>query len=127
MSTVELVKEDEGEDAITQAKQLPEMSGYHVLIAPIEPEKKTAGGIWKPDQLVDLEQSAAVCGLVLKMGPDCFSDKDRFKEPWCAVGDVVLLGAYKGTRFKIHGQEFRVVNDDQVLGTIDDPRGFGRT
>jgi co-chaperonin GroES (HSP10) len=106
--------------------QLPKMVGYHLLIAPLKAEQKTEGGIWKPDNLVDLEQSAAVCGLVIGMGPDAYADKDRFKEPWAKEGDFVVIGAYKGTRIKIHGEEFRVINDDQVLGVVDDPRGYTR-
>lgn len=116
----EEVKEEE------KAKQLPKPVGYKMVLAMIEPQQKTEGGIWKPDQLVDLEKSASVCGMVLKTGPDCYADKDRFVAPWCKEGDIVLTGAYKGTRFAIHGQEFRVINDDEVLAVVDDPRGYGR-
>lgn len=109
-----------------QATQLPQVQGYRILVSPLGVEQKTAGGIWKPDQLVDLEQTAHVCGLVVGMGEDCYKDKDRFQSAWCKEGDFVLMGAYKGTRFAIHGREFRIINDDQVLAVVEDPRGYTR-
>ena len=108
------------------ATQLPAVKGYRILIKPIGVQEKTAGGIIKPDQLQDLEKSAHVCGFVLTMGEDCYSDKDRFQSNWCEEGDFVLIGAYKGTRFAIHGEEHRIINDDQVLAVVEDPRGYTR-
>lgn len=109
-----------------KASQAPEVKGYRILVAPIVPEEKTEGGIIKPDQLMDLEKTASVCGLVIGMGDDCYKDKKRFKEPWCKNGDFVLIGAYRGTRIKVHNRELRIVNDDQILATVNDPRGYER-
>jgi hypothetical protein len=33
---------------------------------------------------------------------------------------------YSGTRFKVNGQEFRLINDDMVEAVVDDPRGYTR-
>ena len=76
-----------------------------------------------------LEEVGTVCGLVVKMGSLCYKDKERFGEdckPWCKENDFVLIGAYKGVRFKIHGKEFRIINDDTVQGVVLDPRGYSR-
>ena len=73
------------------------------------------------------EQITSVIGFVLKVGSECYADEKKFPSgAWCKQGDFVLVGSYKGTRFKIHGQEFRMINDDDVLGIVSDPRGYSR-
>ena len=75
-----------------------------------------------------IEQTSSVVGLILSMGDQCYNDKERFGDtPWCKEGDFVLIGAYKGVRFNIHGKEFRLINDDTVQAVVDDPRGYSRT
>jgi len=109
------------------ASQLPVPQGWRILIAMPEVEDKTTGGIIKADVTKHIEQTSTVLGLVLEMGPECYSDKERFGDtPWCKKGDFVLLGAYKGVRFHIHGKEFRIINDDTVQAVVDDPRGYTR-
>jgi co-chaperonin GroES (HSP10) len=61
------------------------------------------------------------------MGDMAYSDKDRFPTgPWCKEGDFVLVRAYSGTRLKIHGTEWRIINDDTVEAIVEDPRGLYR-
>ena len=67
------------------------------------------------------QQVASQCGNVLAMGPDCYKDKDRFQEPWCKVGDWVVFARYAGSRIEIDGGEVRLLNDDEVLATVQDP------
>jgi co-chaperonin GroES (HSP10) len=38
----------------------------------------------------------------------------------------VLMRAYSGTRFKIHGKEWRILNDDSIEAVVEDPRGISR-
>jgi co-chaperonin GroES (HSP10) len=65
--------------------------------------------------------------FVMALGPDAYKDTAKFPSgAWCKEGDFVLVRAYTGTRFKIHGREFRIIYDDQVEGTVDDPRGYAR-
>jgi co-chaperonin GroES (HSP10) len=62
------------------------------------------------------------CGLVLAMGPDCYRDKERYPDgPWCKVNDWIMFARYAGSRIKIDGGEIRLLNDDEVLATIDSP------
>ena len=62
-------------------------------------------------------------GNVLAMGPDCYMDAIKFPSgAWCKVNDWVLFRSYSGTRFKIKGQEFRILNDDTIEAVIGDPR-----
>ena len=110
-----------------RAKQLPEPKGYKILCALPEVEDKFANGILKADTTVRLEEHSSVILFVLKMGPDCYKDKDRFPSgPYCKEGDFVMTRAYSGTRFKIHGREFRLINDDTIEAVVDDPRGYTR-
>jgi co-chaperonin GroES (HSP10) len=106
---------------------LPQPSGYRLLIALPELEEKTEGGVYLPDKMRDAESTASILGFVLKMGPDAYSDPEKFPTgPWCKEGDFVVFRSYSGTRFKLRGKEFRLLNDDTVEAVIDDPRGFAR-
>ena len=108
-----------------KATQLPRPSGYHILCAIPEIEKEFESGIAKSDETLRYEELLTTVLFVVKLGPDCYADKARFPSgPWCKKGDFILTRPYAGTRFKIHGQEFRLINDDTVEGVVEDPRGI---
>ena len=110
-----------------KANQLPEPSGYRILCAIPDAEKEHAGGILKADSTLAYEEVLSTVFFVVKMGPDCYLDKTRFPNgPWCKVGDFILARPNTGTRLKIHGREFRIINDDSVEGIVQDPRGITR-
>lgn len=107
------------------ASQLPDPKGYKLLIALPDPEEKTEGGILKAKQTMQVEEVGSICGFVLKMGDDAYNDDKRFPNgPYCKVGDWIMMRSYSGTRFKIHGKEFRLINDDSVEAVVEDPRGI---
>lgn len=109
------------------AKQLPEPSGYRLLIALPEVEETTEGGIYIPEERRSAESVASVVGYVMKSGPDAYNDEKRFPNgPWCKEGDWIVMRAYSGTRLRIHGKELRIINDDSVEAVIEDPRGVAR-
>jgi len=115
------------EEAAEKAAQLPEPCGYKMLIGLPKIEEKYESGILKADAIVRQDEVATVVGFVLKMGPDCYKDTNKFPTgPFCKEGDFVLMRTYSGTRFKVHGQEFRLVNDDSVEAVVQDPRGLSR-
>jgi co-chaperonin GroES (HSP10) len=110
-----------------KAKQLPDPSGYRILCAIPEVDKKFDSGLLKADITVHHEELLTTVLFVLKMGPDCYKDATRFPSgPWCKEGDFVLVRPHSGTRVKIHGREFRIINDDSVEGVVEDPRGISR-
>lgn len=112
------------EDSKT-ASQLPEPQGYKLLIALPEADEKTEGGILKAASTIKMEEVGTICGFVIKMGADAYKDKSRFPNgPCCKEGDWVLMRSYSGTRFKIHGKEFRLINDESVEAVVQDPRGI---
>ena len=110
-----------------KATQLPDPSGYHILCAIPEIEKEYESGIVKADSTMHYEEVLSTVFFVVKLGPDCYLDKTRFPSgPWCKQGDFILARPNTGTRLKIHGREFRIINDDSVEGVVADPRGISR-
>ena len=110
-----------------KAKQLPDPSGYRILCAIPEIEDSYDNGLIKSEFKMKHEELLTTVLFVVKMGPDCYKDKDRFPSgPWCKQGDFILVRPHAGTRVKIHGREFRIINDDAVEGVVEDPRGISR-
>ena len=110
-----------------KARQLPEPSGYRILCAIPEIDDTYESGILKADTTMHYEEVLSTVFFVVKMGPDCYKDPSRFPTgPWCKVGDFILARPNSGTRLKIHGREFRIINDDSVEGLVEDPRGITR-
>ena len=108
-------------------RKLPEPQGYKLLIAIPKLEEKTSGGVIIPDKLKGMEQTASIIGLVIAMGKAAYKDADKFPDgPYCKEGDFVIFRSYSGTRFKLRGEEFRLINDDTVEAVVDDPREYKR-
>jgi co-chaperonin GroES (HSP10) len=107
--------------------KLPDPVGYQMLVIKPKIEEITAGGIIKPSEFLRKEEAGSVLGLVLKMGDLAYRDEAKFPTgAWCKVHDFVLIGAYRGSRFSVDGEEFTIINDDMILGTIKDPSGINR-
>ena len=105
----ESLKKAAEEEALEEAKRnkppegskLPKPTGWRILILPFQPKRKTKGGIHIAD---------------------CYSDKKRYPDgPWCKKGEWVIFARYAGSRFKIEGGEVRILNEDEILATIQDP------
>lgn len=110
-----------------KAKQVPDPATYHLLCVLPEIEEKYESGLLKAGQTVHFEEVLSPVLFVVKMGPDAYKDEKRFPSgPSCKVGDFVLVRPNSGTRIKIHGQEFRIINDDSVEAVVQDPRGISR-
>ena len=116
-----LTPENIGVDTVDE---LPEPSGYRLLVLPFTPKTKSAGGILFSQETLDKARIATTCGYVLKMGPLAYKDKDKFEDPWCKKGDWVIFARYAGSRLPIEGGEVRILNDDEVLGTVKDPESL---
>jgi co-chaperonin GroES (HSP10) len=106
--------------------QLPVPVGYRLLVALPDIDDHYEGtSLLKTDTEKHREYIMSIMGVVIDMGPDAYSDKERFPEgPWCKVGDYVMFRMNTGTRFKVNGKEFRLMNDDSVEAVIPDPRGI---
>jgi len=120
--------EAEKADMVDKARQLPDPVGWKILCAVPQAEDTFEGSsIVMSDAMRKQEEIATTVLFVAKLGPDCYTDKTKYPNgPWCQEGDFVLVRTYSGTRFKIHGREFRVIYEDQVEATVQDPRGILR-
>lgn len=106
---------------------LPVPQGYKLLVACPEMEEKTEGGIIIANDYRNKESTASIFGYVIEMGDDAYGDPDKFpRGPYCETGNWVIFRSYTGTRFKVQGQEFRLINDDSVEAIVEDPRGIER-
>jgi co-chaperonin GroES (HSP10) len=115
------------ETAEQKAKQLPQPSGYKILCAIPDIEEKYESGLIKADTTKKHEEILATVYFVVALGPDCYTDTERYPTgPWCKAGDFILVRPHTGTRIKIHGKEFRIINEDSVDGVVEDPRGVSR-
>jgi len=111
-----------------KARQLPQPATYHILCALPEIDKEYESGLIKAGQTMHFEEVMSPVLFVIAMGPDCYADKTRFPTgASCKVGDFVLVRPNTGTRVKIHGREFRIINDDSVEAVVEDPRGISRS
>ena len=121
-STESHVKRLDQDNIQSMLDQLPNPSGYRMLVLPFTPKEKTKGGIIFSQESLDKARIATNCGYVLKLGPLCYHDKDKFPTgPWCKEKDWVIFARYAGSRLPIEGGEVRLLNDDEVLGTVKDP------
>jgi co-chaperonin GroES (HSP10) len=113
-----------------KAKQLPDPADYMLLCVVPEAMEEFADsdvGIIKSSQSMHYEEVLTPVLFVVKLGPTAYQDKTRFPNgPRCKQGDFVVVRPNSGTRLKIHGREFRIINDDSVEATVQDPRGISR-
>ena len=115
------------EPAEQNPAQLPDVKGYRILCAVPQVDDVYKSGLLKSDKTKNIEEHSTVVLFVMKLGDTAYKDKDRFPTgPWCKEGDFVITRAYSGTRIKIFGNEFRIINDDTVEAVVDDPRGYER-
>lgn len=108
--------------------KVPIPCGYHVLVAMPSVQTTTKSGLIKmTDMMRKQEESASIVARVIELGPDAYKDEKRFPGgAWCKPGDFVIVRSYSGTRFKVDGQEFRIINDDTVEAVVEDPSGYER-
>lgn len=132
MTSELLIASDDGVSTLPateeeKARQVPDPVTYHLLCILPKAEEEYESGLVKAGQTMHFEELLSPVLWVVKMGSDCYKDPLRFPSgPSCKVGDFVLVRPNTGTRLKIHGQEFRIINDDSVEAVVQDPRGIKR-
>ena len=106
----------------TNLEKLPDPTGWRILVMPFRVKEKSEGGIIIAQETLDRARAAVQVGYVLKMGPLCYRGEDKYPTgPWCKEKDWVIFARYAGSRMEIEGGEIRMLNDDEVLGTIENP------
>ena len=107
----------------TNLDKLPNPTGWRILVMPFQVKEKSEGGIIIAQETLDRARAAVQVGYVLKMGPLCYKDEERYPTgAWCKPKDWVIFARYAGSRMQIDGGEIRMLNDDEILGTIKDPK-----
>ena len=102
--------------------RLPDPTGWRLLVLPYKGQGKTKGGVILTDETMQERGYTTVTGLVLKMGTECYDNKERFPNgPWCKKGDWIIFGRYAGSRFGIEGGEVRILNEDEIIAVVKDP------
>ena len=121
---------EEGASNETKASSLPRAVGHKLVCIVPEVSDKIDGtelDLVRDYNTMKQEEHATTVLFVLRKGPDAYMDKERFPSgAWCEEGDFVVVRTYTGTRLKVFGKEFRIINDDQVDCVVDDPRGITR-
>ena len=122
---IKQVEKEKKKKNIPEASKLPKPTGWRLLVLPHRGQGKTKGGVLLSDKTVEDAQVATNVGLVLAVGPDAYNDIERFPNgPWCKKDDWVIFARYAGSRLNIEGGELRILNDDEILGTTDDPESI---
>jgi|TARA_Y100000593_G_scaffold62734_1_gene116146 chaperonin GroES len=105
-----------------QTEKLPKPTGWRIIVLPFKMNDKTKGGVLMTESTLERQQVGSQCGLVLATGPQCYKDKERYPDgPWCKVNDWVVFARYAGSRIQIEGGEIRLLNDDEILATVQNP------
>lgn len=93
-----------------------EPEGVKILVEPEKLEEKTEGGIYLAPQGLEREQMAVTKGKVLKIGPD--AEVTFFDGP-LKVNDTIIFAKYGGMVVKDNGDEYRVINDEDVIAKVE--------
>jgi len=113
-------KEEDKEPAM---ERVPQATGWRMVILPYKGVEKTKGGLLLTDKAIEEQQLTTNVGLILSMGSDAYADKNKFPNgPWCKKGDWVVFAKYAGSRVRIEGGEIRILNDDEILAKLKDPK-----
>lgn len=86
-----------------------------VLIKPIEPETKTASGIYLPETAKEKPMQ----GKVVAVGPGKMLDNGQRIQPGVKKGDTVVYGKYAGTEVEIKDVKHIIVRESELLGVVD--------
>ena len=116
------VRPSKPKEVTRDSNKLPQPTGWRMIVLPFKMDEKTKGGVLMTESALERQQIGSQCGLVLAMGPQCYKDTERYPTgPWCKVNDWVVFARYAGSRIQIEGGEIRLLNDDEILATVQNP------
>jgi chaperonin GroES len=85
-----------------------------VLIRRIEPEAKSAGGIFIPDTV----QEKPMEGEVVAVGPGARDESGKLVPLDVVAGDRVLFGKWSGTEIKLNGEDLMIMKESDIMGVV---------
>ena len=86
-----------------------------VLIRRVEPEAKTAGGIFIPDTA----QEKPMEGDVIAVGPGARGEDGTVHPLDIKAGDRVLFGKWSGTELRLDGEELMIMKEADIMGIVE--------
>ena len=86
-----------------------------ILIKPLEPETKTASGIFLPET----SKERPMQGKVVALGPGKLLDNGQRTKPAVKKGDTVVFGKYSGTEVEIKNVSHLIIRESELLGVIE--------
>ena len=89
--------------------------GDHVVVKPLEATDKTAGGIILPDTAKEKPTK----GEVVAVGAGRVLGNGKTVPLAVKEGDRVINGKYGGNDIKLGGQEYKIVQESEILAVIE--------
>ena len=86
-----------------------------ILVKPLEPETKTASGIFLPET----SKERPMQGKVVALGPGKLLDNGQRTRPAVKNGDTVVFGKYSGTEVEIKNVSHLIIRESELLGVIE--------
>ena len=86
-----------------------------VLVKPSAAEDKSSGGIYIPDAA----KQKPIDGEVVAIGPGRVLDDGSRSTLTVKVGDRVIYSKYGGTEVKLSGDEYVILDEDQIYAVRD--------
>jgi chaperonin GroES len=86
-----------------------------ILVKPIDPETKTASGIFLPETAKEKPMQ----GKVVAVGPGKLLDNGTRLNPSVRKGDTVVYGKYAGTEIEIKNVPHLSIRESELLGVIE--------
>jgi chaperonin GroES len=85
-----------------------------VIVKRLEEEKKSAGGIVIPDTAAEKPSQ----GEVVSVGPGKTDDTGKLVPMGVKVGDKILFGKYSGQEFRMDGNDYLHMREDDIIGVV---------
>ena len=85
-----------------------------VIVKRLEEERKTASGIVIPDSAAEKPEQ----GEVKAVGKGKVMEDGKVRPIDVKVGDKVLFGKYSGQEFKLDGQDYLHMREDDIIGIV---------
>jgi chaperonin GroES len=89
--------------------------GDKVVVQLVEQEEKTASGIYLPDSAKKKPQE----GKIVATGGGRVLDNGERNKLTVKVGDRVLFSKYGGNEVTVEGQEYTILDEDQIYAILN--------
>ncbi|MFH1230086.1 MAG: co-chaperone GroES [Planctomycetota bacterium] len=89
--------------------------GDKIIVARIEPESKTKGGIVLPDTAKEKPKE----GKIIAIGDGKLLDNGSRVSPSVKVGEKIIFSSFAGSEVKIDNKEYLIMNEEDILAVLE--------